>query len=119
MSADEDFTRDVPFEVDASIWVAFHGVCKFHRNIKLAEHAAKTLLITETQSAAVYVQLSNVYAAASLWNDVEKGRNSMKDRGVKKEPGHTWTELGDQTHSFMVEDRVASIFRKDMETWTD
>jgi hypothetical protein len=86
--------------VDASIWVAFLGVCKFHRNIKLAEHAAKILLITETQSAAVYVQLQNVYAAASLWNDVEKGRNSMKHRGVKKEPGHTWTELGDQTHSW-------------------
>ncbi len=79
----------------------------------------KTLLITETQSAAVHVQLSNVYAAAGLWNDVEKGRNSMKDRGVKKEPGHTWTELGDQTRSFVVEDRVAYIFRKDMETWTD
>ncbi len=65
------------------------------------------------------MQLSNVYAAAGLWNDVEKGRNSMKDRVVKKEPGHTWTELGDQTHSFMVEDRVASLFRKDMESWTD
>ncbi len=65
------------------------------------------------------MQLSNVYAAAGLRNDVEQGRNSMKDRVVKKEPGHTWTELGDQTHSFMVEDRVASLFRKDMESWTD
>jgi len=53
LSAAKDFTRDVPFEVDASIWVAFLGVCKFHRNIKLAEHAAKNLLTTETQSAAV------------------------------------------------------------------
>jgi hypothetical protein len=94
------------FEVDTSIWVAFLGVCKFHRNIKLAEHAAKNLLITETQSAAVHVQLSNVYAAAGFWNDVEKGRNSMKHRGVRKEPGHTWIELGDQTHSFVVEDRL-------------
>jgi hypothetical protein len=88
LSAAKDFTRDMPFEVDAFIWVAFLGVCKFHRNIKLAEHAAKNLLITETQSAAVYVQLPNVYAAAGLWNDVDKGRNSMKDSGVKKEPGH-------------------------------
>jgi len=86
LSAAEDFTIDMPFEVDASIWVAFLGVCKFHRNIKLAEHAAKNLLITETQSAAVHVQLSNVYAAAGLWNDIKKGRNSTKDRGVKREP---------------------------------
>jgi hypothetical protein len=106
LSAAKDFTRDMPFEVDASIWVAFLGVCKFHRNIKLAEHPAKNLLITETQSAAVYVQLSNVYAAVGLCNDVEMGRNSMKRRGVKKEPGHTCIELGDQTHSFVVEDRL-------------
>jgi hypothetical protein len=38
--AAEDFTRDMPFNVDASIGVAFLGVCKFDRNIKLAEHAA-------------------------------------------------------------------------------
>lgn len=49
LSAAKDFTRDVPFEVDALVWAAFLGVCKFHRNIKLAEHAAKNLLRTETQ----------------------------------------------------------------------
>ncbi len=105
LNAAEGFIRNMPFEADASIWAAFLGACRIHSNIKLADHAAKILLRTETQNAAVYVQLSNIYAAAGLWDDVEKVRNSMKDRGVKKEPGRTWIELGDQTHSFMTEDR--------------
>ncbi|CAM6032334.1 unnamed protein product [Sphagnum compactum] len=105
LNAAEGFIRNMPFEADASIWAAFLGACRIHSNVKLADHAAKILLRTETQNAAVYVQLSNIYAAAGLWDDVEKVRNSMKDRGVKKEPGRTWIELGDQTHSFMVEDR--------------
>ncbi|CAK9276750.1 unnamed protein product [Sphagnum jensenii] len=105
LNAAEGFIRSMPFEADASIWAAFLGACRIHSNVKLADHAAKILLRTETQNAAVYVQLSNIYAAAGLWDDVEKVRNSMKDRGVKKEPGRTWIELGDQTHSFMIEDR--------------
>ncbi|CAK9233687.1 unnamed protein product [Sphagnum troendelagicum] len=105
LNAAEGFIRNMPFEADASIWAAFLGACRIHSNVKLADHAAKILLRTETQNAAVYVQLSNIYAAAGLWDDVEKVRNSMKDRGVKKEPGRTWIELGDQTHSFMIEDR--------------
>ncbi|CAM6009951.1 unnamed protein product [Sphagnum balticum] len=105
LNAAEGFIRNMPFEADASIWAAFLGACRIHSNVKLADHAAKFLLRTETQNAAVYVQLSNIYAAAGLWDDVEKVRNSMKDRGVKKEPGRTWIELGDQTHSFMIEDR--------------
>ncbi|CAM6058668.1 unnamed protein product [Sphagnum tenellum] len=104
LNAAEGFIRNMPFEADASIWAAFLGACRIHSNVKLADHAAKILLRTETQNAAVYVQLSNIYAAAGLWDDVEKVRNSMKDRGVKKEPGRTWIELGDQTHSFMIED---------------
>jgi hypothetical protein len=108
----------MPFEVDASIWVAFLGVCKFHRNIKLAEHAAKNLLITETQSAAVHVQLSNVYAAAGFWNDVEEGRNSMKHRGVKGARSHM--DRVRRSDSLICGRRqIASIFRKDMESWTD
>ncbi|KAL0371257.1 UNVERIFIED_CONTAM: Pentatricopeptide repeat-containing protein, chloroplastic [Sesamum angustifolium] len=52
-----------------------------------------------------YVLISNVYAAAGRWEDVEQVRMRMKVRGLKKDPGCSWIEVGNKVHTFMTRDR--------------
>jgi hypothetical protein len=61
------------------------------------------------KNASGYVLLSNIYSAAGnthLCEDVEQQR---KERGVKKQPGHTSNEVNNEVHRFIVEDQDLSL----------
>ena len=101
----ESVIKSMPLEASAAVWGALLGACRLHGNVMLAERAADCSLKIEPQGIGVYVLLSNVYAAAGMWDCVAKVRNLMMDRGVKKEPGRSWIEVDKKVHSFVVEDR--------------
>lgn len=105
LSEAEVFINRMPLEPDATLWMTLLGACRLHGNVKLAERAADGALKLGAQNAAVYVMLSNVYAAAGRWDDVVKVRNVMEQRGVKKEPGRSWIEVHNTRHEFVAEDR--------------
>ncbi|KAK4407184.1 Pentatricopeptide repeat-containing protein, chloroplastic [Sesamum angolense] len=42
---------------------------------------------------------------AGRWEDVEQVRMRMKVRGLKKDPGCSWIEVGNKVHTFMTRDR--------------
>ncbi len=49
--------------------------------------------------------LANIYAASGnrhLCEDVEQQR---KERGVKRQPGHTWIEVDNKVHTSVVDDQ--------------
>ncbi|THG22454.1 hypothetical protein TEA_023025 [Camellia sinensis var. sinensis] len=48
------------------------GASRIHKNLDLAEFAAKNLLDLDPMSAAGYVQLANVYAAMNRWDNVAR-----------------------------------------------
>ena len=52
-------------------------------NIELGESVADHVLKLEPENAAHYVALSNIYAAAGRWSDVEKVRKMMKEENKK------------------------------------
>uniref|UniRef100_A0A0A9HTJ3 DYW domain-containing protein n=1 Tax=Arundo donax TaxID=35708 RepID=A0A0A9HTJ3_ARUDO len=52
-------------------------------------------------SAGPYVMLSNIYAAAGMWAEVNRVRGRMKEKGVKKQPGYSWTEITNKVHMFV------------------
>ena len=74
-------------------------------NMKVGKLAAKRLSELEPQDDALYVLLSNIYAAAGQWDDVANARKIMKDCGVKKESGYSWIEVKNRVYVFVVEDR--------------
>jgi hypothetical protein len=77
------------------------GACRTHKNIGLAETVAECLFELEPKNAAHYVLLSNIYAAAGMWDDIAKIRKMMKDRGVKKTPAFSWIEVDKKVHAFL------------------
>ncbi|KAH7661954.1 TPR-like protein [Dioscorea alata] len=90
----------------AAAWSSLLGSCRIHHNVKLGETAANHLFELEPNVSSHYVLLSNIYAAAGLWDKAMEVRNKMKELGVKKEPGYSWIEVGDQVHQFRAGDSL-------------
>ncbi|CAK9275743.1 unnamed protein product [Sphagnum jensenii] len=101
----EDFIQRMPFEPDASIWSPLLGACHRYGKVEVVEHVADWTLKLDSQDAAAYVLLSNMYAAAGMWENVEKVRYLMKDRGVKKGGWCSWIRTENKSHEFVAEDR--------------
>ena len=57
-----DFIHAVPQKADASIWGAVLAACRLHKDIKIAEIAARNLLRLEPYNSANYVLMMNIYS---------------------------------------------------------
>lgn len=101
----QDFINKMPIKPDASVWGSLLGACRIHSNIEIGDYVAERLFELDPKNSRPYVLLSNMYAVAGRWNDIEKVRKIMKDNKVKKEPGCSWIEVNKQMHVFAVGDR--------------
>eukprot|EP00253_Pinus_taeda_P001239 PITA_01239 len=99
-----DFINKMPIIPDASMWGSLLGACRIHRHIELGGTVAELLFELEPKNAAHYVLLSNIYADAGRWDDIEKVRKLMRERKVKKNAGWSWIEVNKHLHTFHVGD---------------
>lgn len=99
-----ELIKNMPMNPGPSVWGALLGACRLHKNVDLAEQAAKNLLEIEPDNDGAYVLLSNVYANSGKWNEVSKLRKRMRDAGLKKEPGCSSVEVNGVMHDFLVGD---------------
>ncbi|XP_060207418.1 pentatricopeptide repeat-containing protein At1g04840-like [Lycium barbarum] len=100
------FIGSMPLEPDYVIWGALFSACRAHKNIEVAKVASEKLLQLEPKHAGSYVFLSNVYARAGRWDDVESVRSSMKNKNVEKNPGWSSMEVDGQLHTFVAGDNA-------------
>ncbi|KAK9054989.1 hypothetical protein SSX86_026068 [Deinandra increscens subsp. villosa] len=98
--------KTMPFRPHPAIFGTLLGACRIHKNLELAEYAARSLLDCDPSSAAGHVQLANVYAAMRKWDGVSKVRRLMKDNKVIKLPGYSWIEIMNSVHEFRSSDRI-------------
>ncbi|KAH7651587.1 Tetratricopeptide-like helical domain-containing protein [Dioscorea alata] len=101
-----DFIRDMPLEPDASVWGALLGACRNHRNVEIAEIAAKHLFKLEPYNPANYLLMMSIYAYENRWRDVEIMRDAMNAAGVKSRAGWSWIQIGQSVHVFQVEGKL-------------
>ncbi|XP_016479905.2 pentatricopeptide repeat-containing protein At1g04840-like [Nicotiana tabacum] len=100
------FIEIMPLEPDCVIWGALFSACRAHKNIEMAKIASEKLLQLEPNHAGGHVFLSNVYAGAGRWDDVERVRSSMKNKNVDKDPGWSSMEVDGQLHTFVAGDNA-------------
>ncbi|KAJ7536588.1 hypothetical protein O6H91_12G075300 [Diphasiastrum complanatum] len=96
--------KSMPFQPDPSVWMALLGACRSHQNMKMGEIVAKRVLALDPESTSAYVLLSNIYAASGKWDHKSKVHDLRKERYVFKQPGHSWIEMNNKMHRFVVND---------------
>lgn len=112
----EGLIDNMDIEPNALIWETVLGACKIHGKVEFGERAAEKLFELEPEIDSNYILLSNIFAANGRWGDVSKIRALMSSRGVKKEPGCSWVEVGAQIHVFLSQDgshpKILEIYEK-------
>ncbi|XP_062000604.1 pentatricopeptide repeat-containing protein CRR2, chloroplastic-like [Rosa rugosa] len=96
-----DVVDKMPMQAGPSIWGALLSACRNHPNLEIAETAARNLFILEPDNSGNYVLLSNIYAEAGMWKEVDKLRILLKSQGMKKSPGGSWIEVNGKAHLFL------------------
>ncbi|CAM6099577.1 unnamed protein product [Calypogeia fissa] len=98
------FVSDMPVEPNVVTWGALLGACRIYGNVEVGELSAKELLKLEPHNDSAFVLLSNIYAAAGMWEKRQLMRTMMEERGISKEPGRSWIEVDNKIHEFVVGD---------------
>ncbi|XP_057826538.2 pentatricopeptide repeat-containing protein At3g09040, mitochondrial [Cryptomeria japonica] len=99
-----NFIIKMPVKPAMVVWKCLLGACKLHKNIGLGVYAADLLFAMDSKNAAPYVLLSSINAEISRWDDAQKLRRLMKDRGINKIAGCSWIEVQKIVHSFCIGD---------------
>ncbi|KAF3607560.1 hypothetical protein DY000_02050789 [Brassica cretica] len=97
--------RCMPIQPGVTVWGALLSACKKHRHVGLGEYAAQQLFSIDPTNTGHYVQLSNLYAAARLWDRVAEVRLRMKEKGLSKDVGCSWVEVRGRLEAFRVGDK--------------
>ncbi|KAM5561463.1 pentatricopeptide repeat-containing protein [Rosa sericea] len=100
----EALIEQMPFKPGSSVFEALLSGCQAHKNIELGIKTADRLLCIDSMNPSVYVIVSNIYAQARRWDDVNYIRNLMRTSGLRKTPGCSLIEVGNQVHTFFAGD---------------
>jgi len=99
-----ELIQNIPMKPNTIVWGALLAACKVHRNFSLGEIAARELFEMDPENCGYNVLQSNMYAAEKRWTDVVDVRTSMKNKGMKKEPGFSYIEVNGSVHQFIMGD---------------
>ncbi|XP_038692985.1 pentatricopeptide repeat-containing protein At1g50270-like [Tripterygium wilfordii] len=76
-----------------SLWGSLLSSCEDCGNIELGTLAAQKALELEPQNIGIYTKLSNLYARLGMWDEIDRLKESMKQRGLKKDLANSWIEV--------------------------
>lgn len=106
----EEFSKRMPKGPGVSALQSLLGACRVHGNVEMGERVAKVLMDMEPMESGAYVLMSNMYAEKGEWENVAKIRRGMRNRGVKKEIGFSWVDVGANDsihmHKFSSDDKT-------------
>ncbi|KAF4360140.1 hypothetical protein F8388_000009 [Cannabis sativa] len=89
-----EMVRMIPGQPSLSSLQSLFGACQIYGNVEMAEEIAEDLLALEPMESGPYVMISNLYAEKEEWEKVSMIRRIMKNKGVKKEVGFSWVDVG-------------------------
>ncbi|XP_031476304.1 pentatricopeptide repeat-containing protein At2g02980, chloroplastic-like [Nymphaea colorata] len=99
-----EIAKGIPLAPSGILWGSLLNACYIHKRVSLAEGVMEKLMELDPYNGGNYVLMSNIYAAAGMWEDAAKVRKFMKDRGIQKTPGCSSIEVDNMVHDFMVGD---------------
>lgn len=100
-----DIIEQLGCKQSASTWGALLAGCKVYTELNIGKQAAEELLESQPENEGSYLLLSNIYASTGAWRAAAGLRSKMKDKGLKKQPGCSWIEVGNRVNVFVVGDK--------------
>jgi len=82
-----------PFQNRAILWRTLLGACRTQGKMELAQVSFQQLAKLKSLTDGDYVLLSNIYAEAERWDEVERIRSEMTDLHVSKQVGHSQIDM--------------------------
>lgn len=90
-----EFVKCMPVSPDKRIWGAILSCCKSSpKSAEIMENVAAELIALDPDNTSYYVSVANVYAEQGKWADVERLRDFVADKGLKKSTGYSSLETG-------------------------
>ncbi|CAD6252030.1 unnamed protein product [Miscanthus lutarioriparius] len=80
--------------IGVSTWGVLLSACQACLNVEVGRMAAQKAIELDPTNVGIYIELSNLYARACLWDDIGQLREVMMEKGLEKDVGCTWVELG-------------------------
>ncbi|KAG0535633.1 hypothetical protein BDA96_04G382300 [Sorghum bicolor] len=97
--------RSMTMRPDAYVLGALLNACAAHGDVEAGEQVVRWLAELGLDHSGVHVQLSNMYAGWSKWEEVLKVRRTMDQRKVAKVPGCSMLEVDGVASEFVAGDR--------------
>ncbi|PKA53144.1 Pentatricopeptide repeat-containing protein [Apostasia shenzhenica] len=101
----EEMVLSMPVRPDAGIWGALLGACNICNNVEMGVRVVKEALETDPENDGYYILMSNMYGSDGKWEEVERLRAVMKNKGVRKRAGWSSVEINGEIHVFNVGDQ--------------
>ncbi|WOK94132.1 pentatricopeptide repeat-containing protein [Canna indica] len=114
----EGIVRSMPMKPDIMVLGALLGACRIHRNVSVADRIKNEVLQLKVQQSGCHVLLSNIFSAAGRWVDASEVRRSLKQTGIRKDPGSSSVELDGIVYEF-VAGNCSLPEANDMYAWLD
>ncbi|GMH01723.1 hypothetical protein Nepgr_003562 [Nepenthes gracilis] len=106
------FIEGLPIKPTPVLWRTLLSACGSHGNVELAKLVSKRIFELDEHHGGDYVILSNLYARAGKWEDVNFVRKLMNDRGAAKIPGCSSVEMNNVVHEFFSGDGTRTEHRE-------
>ncbi|CAM0950852.1 unnamed protein product [Alopecurus aequalis] len=101
-----DLARSMPMRPDSYVLGALLNACRVHGgDVELGKQVVEWLAELGLDHSGVHVQLSNMYAGSSKWEDVVRVRTAMEEKKVAKVPGCSMVEVDGVAREFVAGDR--------------
>lgn len=101
-----EITKRMPFSPTPQIFGTLLGACRIHQNGEMAETVAKKLFERESNHAGYYMLMSNMYGVKGEWENVEKLKNAVRNRGIKKGLAESLVQIKRKVHRFVADDNM-------------
>ncbi|XP_042408408.1 pentatricopeptide repeat-containing protein At3g13880-like [Zingiber officinale] len=97
----EDFISKSGYATDPLLWRVIMRACLFYGETEQGIRVGERLMMMEPFSSSSYILLYNMYLDAGKVSLAMRTRGLMRERGVNKETGMSWIEIGASVYSFM------------------